>query len=182
MTKLIGIAGSLRKQSFNASLLLAAQTLLPEDCSLEIGSIAEFGLYNADDEASGGIPAPVARLKDAIAEADGLIIATPEYNNAMPGVLKNAVDWLSRPPKDIPRVFGELPLALIGASPGRFGTLLSQTAWLPVFRALGTRCWSGRFLAAGAGSLFDERGSLVDEDSTERLRKFLADFVAFVRS
>jgi NAD(P)H-dependent FMN reductase len=182
MTNLIGIAGSLRKQSFNASMLRAAQTLLPDDCELDIASIAGIGLYNADDEATNGIPAEVSALKDAIAGADGLIIATPEYNNAMPGVLKNAIDWLSRPPKDIPHVFGNRPLAIIGASPGRFGTLLSQNAWLPVFRALGTRCWSGRFLAAGAGTLFNENGELVDQDTRKRLQQFLSDFAAFVRS
>lgn len=82
-------------------------------------------------------PEPVKALKEAIVAADGLLLATPEYNNSIPGVFKNAIDWLSRPPADIKRVFGGMPVALTGASPGGFGTILSQNAWLPVFRTLG---------------------------------------------
>jgi len=79
----------------------------------------------------------------AIAAADGLLLVTPEYNNSIPGVFKNAIDWLSRPPADISRVFGGKPVAIIGASPGGFGTILSQEAWLPVLRTLGTKPWFG---------------------------------------
>jgi len=168
MTRLIGISGSLRKQSFNSSLLRAAAELLPDGAELRIESIAEIGLYNGDDEAANGIPDPVAALKDAIAGADGLIISTPEYNNAIPGVLKNAVDWLSRPASDVPRVFGELPVAIMGASPGRFGTVLAQNAWLPILRALGTRHWSDRLLVAGASKAFDQDGRLLDDDRGQR--------------
>jgi len=78
----------------------------------------------------------VTDLKEAIAASDGLLLATPEYNNSIPGVFKNAIDWLSRPPADIKRVFGGKPLAILGASPGGFGTVLSQSAWLPVLRYL----------------------------------------------
>jgi chromate reductase len=77
------------------------------------------------------------------AAANGLLLVTPEYNNAMPGVFKNAIDWLSRPPQDIPRVFGGRPVALMGATPGGLGTVLAQTAWLPVVRALGMQPWFG---------------------------------------
>ncbi len=85
----------------------------------------------------------VAALEVAIARADGFCSVTPEYNNMSPGVAKNAIDWLSRPPKDISRVFGGKAVAIAGASPGGFGTILSQNAWLPVFRTLGAELWSG---------------------------------------
>jgi len=117
-------------------LLRAAADAMPEGVSLEIASISDIPLYNADVEAEQGVPAPVQHLKDRIAAADGLLIATPEYNNAMPGVLKNALDWLSRTPADIPRVFRSLPTGVIGATPGMGGTILSQASWLPVFRVL----------------------------------------------
>src|SRR4030095_16288202 len=103
---LIGISGSLRRGSFNSSVLRAAASLMPAESELHIASIADIPLYNADAESTSGIPEPVARLKDAIAGADGLLLVSPEYNNSVPGVTKNAIDWLSRPSADIPRVFG----------------------------------------------------------------------------
>ena len=130
MTRILGLSGSLRAGSLNTALLRAARDLMPGGSTLGIGSIAGIPLYDGDLEARAGIPAAVAALKDAIADADGLLVATPEYNNSIPGVLKNAVDWLSRPAADIARVFGGRPVALIGASPGGFGTILGQDAWL----------------------------------------------------
>ena len=120
-------------------------------------------------------------LKEQIAGCDGLLLATPEYNNSIPGVFKNAIDWASRPAADIARTFGDKPVALIGASPGGFGTILSQNAWLPVLRTLGMRHWSGgRLLVSKAGSAFDEAGQFVDEDARKRLAAFLSGFVRFV--
>jgi NAD(P)H-dependent FMN reductase len=182
MTSIVGISGSLRRNSFNTGLLLAAREVLPENASLRIESIADIPLYNGNVESDDGIPAPVAALKDSIAEADALLISTPEYNHSIPGVLKNAIDWLSRPPDDRARVFRNRPVAIMGAAPGRFGTLLSQTAWLPVLHSLGMRCWDGRMLVSGARSLFDDDGRLQDEETRQRLEKFLADFVSFVAS
>lgn len=182
MTTLIGISGSARRGSFNSALLRAAAAAMPADAELRIESIAQIPLYNGDVEAEQGIPAPVARLKDAIAAADGLLLVTPEYNNSLPGVAKNAIDWLSRPPQDVPRVFRGKPVALAGASPGGFGTILSQNAWLPVFRTLGADFWSGgRLLVSRAGSVFDAQGNLIDPAVAESLKKFLDGFVAFVR-
>src|SRR5882724_4917868 len=156
MTKLIGLSGSLRQGSFNSALLRAAAQLMPDGAELAIATIRGIPLYDGDVEAAEGIPEPVKALKEAIVAADGLLLATPEYNNSIPGVFKNAIDWLSRPSADIKRVFGGRPVALMGASPGGFGTILSQSAWLPVLRTLGVDFWSeGRLLVARAQGEFD---------------------------
>jgi len=111
-----------------------------------------------------------------------LLLATPEYNNSMPGVLKNVIDWLSRPASDIPTVFGGKPVAVMGASQGGFGTILSQNAWLPVLRTLGTKPWfGGRLLVSRAQTVFDEHGSLKDEAIGKQLEQFLNGFVQFVQ-
>jgi chromate reductase, NAD(P)H dehydrogenase (quinone) len=181
MVRIVGIAGSLRKASFNAALLRAAAELAPAGTEVEIASIGGIPLYNGDLESERGIPAPVAALKDKIAAADALLLATPEYNNSMPGVLKNAIDWLTRPAKDIPRVFGDKPVAIMGVTPGRGGTRLAQNAWLPVLRTLGTRAWFGKQLyVAGAAQVFDAEGRLVDETVRKLLSDFIAGFAAFV--
>lgn len=122
-----------------------------------------------------------AALKDRIASADGLLRVTPEYNNSIPGGLKNAIDWLSRPAADILRIFGGLPVGVMGASPGRFGTLSSQTAWLPVSRTLGTRPWFGQSLyLSRATRLFDASGTLTDEESRKRAQACVSGFAEFV--
>jgi NAD(P)H-dependent FMN reductase len=181
--KLIGISGSLRAGSYNSALLRAAAAMMPEGTELAIKKINDIPLYDGDVETTQGIPAPVQALKEAIAAADGLLIATPEYNNSIPGVLKNAIDWLTRPPADIKRVFGGKPVAVMGASPGGFGTILSQNAWLPVLRTLETRAWfGGRLLVSRAQNVFDQNGTLTDRAVEEQLRKFLAGFVGFIQS
>jgi NAD(P)H-dependent FMN reductase len=182
MTKIVGIAGSLRAGSLNAALLRAAAMNMPPGVALDIGTIKGIPLYDGDVEAA-GIPAPVAVLKEQIAAADGVLLVTPEYNNSIPGVLKNAIDWLSRPDSDIPRVFRGRRIALLGASPGNFGTTLAQAAWLPVLRTLGTNPWFGaRMLVTRARTAFDPSGELVDAEVRERLRAFLDGFVTFVRA
>jgi len=182
MTHLIGISGSLRQASFNTALLNAAIELAPPGCTLVAGSIRGIPLYDGDVEARDGIPEAVSALKDQIAQADGLILFTPEYNNGIPGVFKNAIDWLSRPNADIARVFGNKPVALCGASPGPFGTTLSQAAWLGVLRTLQTDFWSGGRLAVSrANTLVDEQGRLADEATRQRLAQFVAGFHAHVQ-
>jgi chromate reductase, NAD(P)H dehydrogenase (quinone) len=183
MAKILGIAGSLRKASYNAALLRAAAELVPAGSELTIGSIRDIPLYDADVEAASGVPESVQRLKDQIAAADGLLVATPEYNNSMPGVLKNAIDWLSRPPADIARVFANRPVALMGATIGRGGTILAQAAWLPVFRTLGLHQWAGpRVYVSGAKQVFDENGTLVDESVRTLVQKLVAAYVEFLQN
>ncbi|MHB1206070.1 MAG: NADPH-dependent FMN reductase [Rhodospirillaceae bacterium] len=180
MVKLVGLSGSLRKASLNTALLRAAVGLAPDGVTLAAHSIRGIPLYDGDEEAANGIPESVQALKNAIAEADGLLMVTPEYNNAMPGVFKNAVDWLSRPASDITRVFGNKPVAVIGASPGGFGTILSQNAWLPVLRTLGMILWTdGRLMVSRATAVFDAAGNLTDEKVREQLRSFITGFAAF---
>ena len=180
MAAIIGISGSLRRGSYNTALLRAAGQLMPNGTQLQIKTIRGIPLYDGDLEAADGIPQPVRELKEAVTAADGLLLVTPEYNNSIPGVFKNAIDWLSRPPADIQRVFGGKPVALIGASPGGFGTVLSQNAWLPVLRTLGAELWSeGRLLVSRAQGVFDESGTLTDAAVKDRLREFLQSFVAF---
>lgn len=180
---IVGIAGSLRRGSYNMQLLRAAAELMPYEVSLDIASIADVPLYDADIEHERGLPPAVVALKNRITESDGLLLATPEYNHSLPGVLKNAIDWVSRPPRDIPRVFGGKPVALMGASNGRGGTRLAQDAWLPVLRTLGTAPWFGQTLyVSKASEVFDVRGRIVDEKVLEGLKKLVSGFAAFVES
>lgn len=180
MATIIGLCGSLRRGSFNLMLLRAAVEAAPQGTSIETESIREIPLYDGDVEAEHGLPPAVQRLKDRIAGADGVLIVTPEYNNSMPGVFKNAIDWLSRPSADIPRVFRGRPVAVIGATPGAGATALSQAAWLPVLRTLGMRPWfDGRLLISGAGTVFDSEGRVADAATRDRIRAFIEGFAAF---
>ena len=179
MATIIGLSGSLRRGSFNTMLLRAAGELLPPGMALEIASIRDIPLYDADLDAAGPLPQVVA-LKDRMAAAAGLLIATPEYNHSLPGVLKNAIDWASRPATDIPRVFGGRPVAVMGVAAGQGATILAQAAWLPVFRALGMAPWfGGRMVVANARPLFNETG-LIDEPTRARLDTFIKGFATFV--
>jgi chromate reductase, NAD(P)H dehydrogenase (quinone) len=182
MVTIIGLSGSLRRGSYNSAVLRAAATTMPSDSVLRVESIAGIPLYDGDVETASGIPESVVQLKEAIAAADGLLLLTPEYNNSIPGVAKNAIDWLSRPPGDIARVFGGKPVAIAGASPGGFGTILSQNAWLPVFRTLGADLWSGgRLLISRAANVIDVNGEITDAATRDNLAKFVAGFVEYVR-
>jgi NAD(P)H-dependent FMN reductase len=182
MITIIGLSGSLRSGSYNSAVLRAAASVMPADSTLQIESIAGIPLYNADDEVAHGVPPAVARLKDAIIHADGLLLVSPEYNNSIPGVAKNAIDWLSRPPSDVPRIFRGRPVALAGASPGGFGTILSQNAWLGVFRTLGVDLWAGgRLLVSHAATVIGVDGSITDEATRAAVQKFVSGFVAHVR-
>jgi NAD(P)H-dependent FMN reductase len=181
VTRLVGISGSLRSASFNTALLKNAAQLLPQGASLDIHTLHGIPLYDGDEEAAHGVPGAVTSLKDAIAAADGVILATPEYNNGIPGVFKNAIDWASRPPADAGKVFSGRPFAIMGTSPGGFGTLLSQNHWLPVLRTLGVELWTGgRMVVSRASQVFDAKGNIGDPEMREQIRMFLVGFTEFV--
>jgi NAD(P)H-dependent FMN reductase len=180
MTTILAIAGSLRQKSYNAMLLRAAAELAPAGTTVETASIQGIPLYDGDVEAA-GIPAAVLALKDRIAAAPGVLLVTPEYNNSLPGAFKNAIDWTSRPPADLGRVYGGRPIGVIGATPGPGGTGMAQAGWLPVLRTLGTLPFFGaRVQVANAGKVFDEDGRLVDPAVRGQVEKYMAAFAAFV--
>jgi len=160
--QLVGISGSLRKRSYNTILLNAVKELLPEDVSLEILSIAGLPLYNGDTDLPDAAQRPeaVQGFRNSLQKADGLIIASPEYNYSIPGGLKNAIDWASRG-TDSPII--KKPIALMGATPGLWGTVRMQLAFQPVFLTLSMKQVKPEVLVAEAKSKFDEAGRLTDE-------------------
>jgi chromate reductase len=169
--KLLGIAGSLRKSSFNRGLLRAARELLPADVELAEFDIRGVPFYDGDVEAAGD-PEPVVALKDAIREADALLIATPEYNRGIPGGLKNAIDWASRPPLGSP--LAGKPVALLGASTGRGGTALAQQQLrqaLEFPRAFVLD--EPQVLVPEAYLRFDQHGELVDDTTRAEVAELL---------
>lgn len=175
MKTILGLSGSLRRRSYNSGLLRAAVELAPEGVRIETGSIRDVPLYDGDREEAEGLPQPVLRLQEQLKAADGLLLVTPEYNNGIPGVFKNAIDWMSR--GDGLEIFAGKPVAITGASDGGFGTILAQAHWLPVLRTLKTRHWQeGRMRVSRAPDLFDEDGNLTDERQLRILRRFIEDF------
>ena len=174
---LAGIAGSLRRGSFNAALLREAQSLAPADVRFDIVDLAELPLYNRDLE-DDGFPAPVEEFRRALAAADGLVVATPEYNYSIPGVLKNAIDWASRPP-DSP--LDGKPMVIMGAG-GRFGTVRAQMHLREIALHNSMRVMiDPEVFVAGAWSAFDDQGRLTDERLRERVRQLMMAFGEFVR-
>lgn len=177
--RILALGGSLREASKNRALLLESAAMAPGDTELDLSQLAVPGslpLFNQDILERDGFPAGVTELKDALRGADGLLIATPEYNWGIPGFLKNAVDWASRPASDIPDVFGDLPVALIGAGGGA-GTRFAQNAWLSVFRFLKMRPWFGQSLYVDrAQERFDGHNRLTDEATREQLRTVITGF------
>jgi chromate reductase len=169
--RVLGFAGSLRRGSLNRMLLRAAVELAPAGMTIETFDLSEIPLYNGDVEAQGDPPA-VAAFKSAIRTADALLVATPEYNYGVPGVLKNAIDWASRPPSG--SVLNDKPAAIMGASPGGFGTTRAQlqlrqafcfTRTLPVPQP--------EVLVGRAAEKFDAHGRLTDEKTREFVRSLL---------
>jgi NAD(P)H-dependent FMN reductase len=182
MTKILGLSGSLRANSFNTALLRAAQSVASERIAIDTATVHGVPLYDGDEEQQHGTPSAVRSLKERILAADGLLLVTPEYNGGVPGVLKNTIDWLSRPTPGMPDVFRDRPVAVIGASPGGFGTTLAQVHWLPVLRSLGVRQWNGgRLLVSRAGSVFAADGKLTDDSVLRQLSDFIQGFAEFAR-
>jgi chromate reductase len=175
----VGIAGSLRAASYNRGLLRAAVEAAPAGMTVEAAEIRELPIYDADLEAQGD-PAPVAELKRHISAADGLLIATPEYNYSIPGGLKNTIDWLSRPPRE--SVLLRKPVALMGASPGGFGTVRSQLALRQAFLFTNSAVLQKPELRVSrAGGKFDEDGTLTDEGVRDEVAGLLEAFAGWIR-
>jgi chromate reductase len=168
--RLLGIAGSLRQGSYNRALLRAARELLPEGVELVEHDVRDLPFYDGDVEAAGD-PEPVARLKNAIHAADGILIATPEYNRGIPGALKNAIDWASRPPLASP--LAHKPVAMMGASTGLSGTRRAQEQLRAAVECPGAVVIEPAVLVPEAYLRFDESGELVDEGVRAELGELL---------
>jgi len=167
----LGICGSLRRGSYNAAALRAAEELAPEGLRIERASIAEIPLYNEDLRLASGFPPAVEALREKIRAADAVLIATPEYNYSVPGVLKNAIDWISRPPE---QPFSGKPIALMGASPGRLGTARAQYHLRQMFVFLNAYVMNQpEIFIADAPARFDTEGRLADEPTRSLLKTFL---------
>lgn len=173
--RILGIPGSLRRGSYNRGLLRAAQEVAPECVQIELFELHEIPPYN-EDVRQQGVPEPVARLNAAIAAADAVLIATPEYNWSIPGVLKNAIDWVSRPPASTP--LRRKPVAVIGASGGLSGTIRAQLALRQVLFSLESYVLPKPDLwVRNAGQLFDQEGRLIDEETRQRLHELVVALV-----
>lgn len=176
--KVLGIVGSLRRESFNRRLIEAAKELAPAGMSIEVCDIAAVPLYNEDDYKQ-GFPAPVGDLRQRIKAADAVLIATPEYNYSIPGVLKNAIDWASRPPE---QPFADKPMALMGAGPGVSGSARAQYHLRQAFVFLDARILSRpELMVPAATAKFDAAGKLTDEATRKQLADLLTALAAWTR-
>ena len=171
-------AGSLREGSFNRALLRAAVEVAPSGLHIVIHELGQVPLYNGDVDAAGA-PASVAELRDAVHRSHGLLVATPEYNHGIPGVLKNTIDWLSRPPRN--SALGGKPAAMIGASPGMAGSARAQEHLRQVFASTNTFLMpQPEVLVARAQEKFDAAGRLTDAATRTFLATFLERFTEWV--
>jgi chromate reductase, NAD(P)H dehydrogenase (quinone) len=174
-----GIAGSLRHASYNRGLIRAAADVAPEGILVVAHELGDLPLYNADVEALGD-PEPVRRLKEAIAAADALLIATPEYNHCVPGVLKNAIDWASRPPRH--SALTNKPIAIMGASTSGGGTARAQAHLRDGLAYTGGLVMPlPEVLVPLAASRFDDAGNLIDEDTRLAVHELLVSLADWVR-
>ena len=176
--RILALSGSLRRGSFNTAALRACRELAPQQARIEIAPLREIPLYDEDLRERTGFPAPVDGLREQIRAADALLIATPEYNYSVPGVLKNAIDWISRPPN---QPFADKPAAVFSVSPGITGGIRAQWALKPVLSGLGALVLPRPEVAIGdARTKFDDAGVLADEATRERLSTFLRAFVNWI--
>jgi chromate reductase len=177
--KILALSGSLRAGSLNGLVLQAAGELADADVELErFDGLKAIPPYDADDDVAPA-PAAVTRFRKALAEADAVLIATPEYNSSIPGVLKNALDWASRPLATSP--LRNKPVAVVGASTGAFGAVWAQAELRKVLAATGARVVDGELPFAHAHTRFDDGGRLVDEELAERLRELVDGLAATAR-
>ncbi len=179
MLKILGFAGSLRAGSYNRSLLRATTDLMPEDVELEIFDIGDIPAFNQDIERD-MMPAKVKEFKSKVRDADAILIATPEYNYSVPGVLKNAIDWASRPYGDNP--FNEKPVAIMSASVGMLGGARAQYHLRQIFVFLNMHPINApEVIVTFAQDKFDSSGKLVDENTKKFLRQLLQNLIDWTR-
>jgi chromate reductase len=165
--KVLGISGSLRRDSYNTKLLRTAEELLPAGVELELyQGLKAVPPYDEEDDVR-PTPAAVAALRRAVGDADAILVATPEYNSSIPGQLKNALDWVSRPIAT--NTLRNKPVAVVGASTGAFGAVWAQAELRKVLAAIGARVVEGDVAVGHAPTRFDEDGYLVDVDLREQL-------------
>ena len=177
--KVVGLSGSLRRSSLNSAALRALTTLAPVDLAIDIFDLSPIPLYNDDLRTNEGYPQGVQSFRDALKAADGVLIATPEYNYSIPGVLKNAIDWASRPPE---QPFDGKPIAILGASPGALGSARAQYHLRQCFIYLNGQVMNRPEVMIGAAnSKFDAEGNLTDQGTADFLKKFLAAFADHIR-
>lgn len=177
--KLIALSGSLRKESFNTRLAHAMATRAPGGVEIEAATCHGIPLYDGDREKAEGVPTAVVDLRERIQAADGLVLITPEYNAGMPGVLKNTLDWLSRPPKEMAATFSGKPTGIAGATPGGLGTTLAQSGSLVVLRQFKVRLFPDHLRVSRAHEAFAGDGT-IEGPAAESLDNWLSGFVAFV--
>jgi chromate reductase len=176
--RIVAMSGSLRKASYNRAILFALADVAPSGVAIEIQPIGEIPLFNQDVEAE-GIPEPVQRLRDAITAADAVLVATPEYNAGMPGVLKNAIDWVSRPPGR--SVLQAKPAAIVGVTPGQLGTARAQGQLRAAFEFCAAPVMPApQVFVSLARDKFDADGRLTDEKTRAYLKTFMAAFVRWI--
>lgn len=176
--QILGLSGSLRKGSYNTAALCAAQKLAPQGMHIEIYDISNIPLYN-EDVREQGFPPAVQDFRERIRTADALLIVTPEYNYSIPGVLKNAIDWASRPPE---QPFDGKPIAIMGASPSQFGSARAQYHLRQCFIYLnGLIMNQPEVMISNAHSKFDEQGGLTDSKTQEMIAKLLEALAIWVR-
>lgn len=178
--RILAFSGSLRKASFNTGLLRAAEQVTPDDVTIDIHDLADIPLYDADVEAA-GVPEGVLTLASKIRAADAVLIATPEYNYGVPGVLKNALDWISRPAVHNP--LRRKPVAIMGASGGNWGTARAQLQ-LRQTLASGIEAYTlikPEVMVPRASTVFDDQGNLEDDDVRERIRALVEALVDWSR-
>jgi chromate reductase len=177
--RIMGIAGSLRRGSYNRALLDAARAQAPASMTIDTFALDDVPLYNADLDANGQRPAAVQRLKKAVADADALLVATPEYNHTVPGVLQNAIDWASRPGLKSP--LAGKPVAIMGASAGVGTARAQQQLKLVLMSTLALVMPHPGVLVGQAPEKFDASGALVHEPTRKSLAAFLNDLDAWVQ-
>lgn len=176
MMKILGVCGSLRKGSYNLAALKAAQELCPADAQIEIFDLAGIPVYNQDEETNP--PARVLELKAKVRAANAVLISTPEYNYSIPGPLKNAIDWASRPYGE--SCWNNKPVAVMGASPGNLGTARAQYHLRQCFVFLNMHALNApEVMIAAAQQRFDAAGKLTDETSRKLIRQLLERLVVF---